>query len=153
MNRKYFIISVIGCLLIGNLILLYFLVQKPKMNRDYSSRSIIIETLKFDDQQTSQYDTLIAIHKKEIKDRNDQIRDLKNVLYVMLPNDTISKVKVDSLTSQIGNIQRDIEVIHFNHFMDIKQLCKPSQHDAFQKLSSDLQKIFHAKRHPEKKPK
>lgn len=153
MNRKYFIISVIGGLLICNLILLYFLVQKPKMNKDDSPRIIIIETLKFDNQQTSQYDSLIVIHKKEIKDRNDQIRDLKNELYVMLPNDTISKVTVDSLTSQIGNIQRDIEDIHFNHFMDIKQLCKPSQLAAFQKLSSDLQKIFHAKRHPEKQPK
>jgi len=152
MNRNYFILFVISALLISNLILVYNLVQKPKMNEKINPRNIIIETLKFDENQLAKYDQLIVVHKKQIRERNDQINALKNTLYEMLPDDTISETKVDSITSEIGSIQRNIENIHFNHFMDIKRLCKPSQHGAFIKLSSELQKIFHARRNPEKRP-
>ena len=146
MNRKYFILFVISGLLISNLMLVYYLVQKPNMNEENSPRNIIIDALQFDDDQSAKYDKLIITHKKEIREKNDQINVLKNTLYEMLPTDNISKTKVDSITKEIGNIQYAIENIHFNHFMDIKHLCTPSQLPAFMELSSELQKIFHAKR-------
>jgi protein CpxP len=153
MNRKYFNLSIISVLLISNLLLIYNLVQKPNKKNENNPRNIVIQTLEFDDRQIAQYDVLVDAHKKEIREQNDKIDELKNTLYEILPNDTIDKPKVDSLTSKIGIIQRDIEDIHFNHFMDIKQLCKPSQYASFKKLSSDLQKIFSGKRNHEKQPK
>jgi periplasmic protein CpxP/Spy len=152
MNRRYLIIIFISVLLISNLTLAYYLTQKTKMNEENNPRNIIIQTLKFDDYQSAQLDQLIIIHKKEIRERNDQINTLKNSLYEMLPNDSQSEIKVDSITSKIGNIQKNIENIHFNHFLDIKRICHPTQHDAFIKLSSKLQKIFHAKRNLKNKP-
>lgn len=152
MNRKYFILFVISALLISNLILVYNLVQKPKMNEKINPRNIVIKSLLFDKNQSAQYDKLIQVHQKEIREHNDQINALKNTLYEILPADTMDATKVDSITSEIGSIQQNIENIHFNHFMDIKRICKPSQHGAFIKLSSELQKIFHARRNPEKRP-
>jgi len=128
---------------------MYYLSQKP--NKDKEPRDIIIEVLKFDENQTAEYDKLIAVHKKQIRERNEQINQLKNNLYQLLPADTISKSTVDSLASEIGSIQQNIEHIHFDHFKDIKSLCKPSQSEDFMKLSLQLQQIFHTKRNPKNK--
>ncbi|HMR89988.1 MAG TPA: hypothetical protein PKD51_17620 [Saprospiraceae bacterium] len=149
MNRKYFIVFIISTLMISNLIQMYYLSQKP--NKDKEPRDIIIEVLKFDENQTAEYDKLIAVHKKQIRERNEQINQLKNNLYQLLPADTISKSTVDSLASEIGSIQQNIEHIHFDHFKDIKSLCKPSQREDFIKLSLQLQQIFHSKRNPKNK--
>jgi periplasmic protein CpxP/Spy len=146
MNRKYFYLIIFCLLLFSNFILLYFVIQKPKggFNPD-GPKNIIIEKLKFNEQQVSEYQKLIDQHRKDIRDNDLKILELKNELYTFLNNES-NVDEIDSLTTQIGNIQKQIELIHFYHFQDIKALCKPEQLSNFKDLSNELTKIFKQKK-------
>lgn len=127
--------------------------QKPKggFNPD-RPKNIIIAKLKFNEQQVNSYQKLIDQHRKDIKENDAKILMLKNELYSLLNADN-NNTKIDSLTTQIGNIQKQIEVVHFNHFLDIKALCKPEQLPNFNKLSKELTEIFNHKKHLKPQPK
>lgn len=132
-------------MLISNFVLLYFALQKPRGFDPDGPKNIIIEKLHFDENQINSYQNLIDKHRKDIRKNNDQILMLKKELYFYLKNDNCKK-ELDSITSQIGTIQKKIEEIHFNHFLDIKALCKPKQLSQFDELAEELTEIFNHKK-------
>jgi periplasmic protein CpxP/Spy len=130
MNRKYYYLIIICLLLISNFVLLYFFIQKPKLPLNPEGpRRMIIEKLQFDDQQILSYQILIDQHRKEIKENDIQILNLKKELYSYLKSKNNDQ-KIDFLTTEIGKVQSRIEATHFRHFQQIKALCKPGS--AFQ---------------------
>ena len=147
MNRKYFYILTICLLLISNFVLLYFVFQKTKGGfHPDRPKNIIIKKLQFDERQIASYQKLIDQHRKDIRENDHKILSLKNELYSCLSNKG-SASTIDSLTSEIGKIQKQIETIHFNHFLDIKGLCTSEQLPKFEELSKELSEIFNHKNH------
>ncbi|NQX85723.1 MAG: hypothetical protein HRT67_07430 [Flavobacteriaceae bacterium] len=149
MNRKYFYLLIIGLLLMSNFLTLFFVITKKHKRSDDVPKSIIIEKLNLDKQQIVDYELLIDQHKKDIKTKDNSIIQLKKELYSLLHNDS-NKIHVDSLTSKIGSIQKQIETIHFNHFKDIKSICNSLQIKKFNELVDELERIFSNKKHREK---
>jgi len=117
--------------------------EKPKM--------IIIERLHFNKEQVDQYEQLIDQHRRSIKELDEQMRKTKNDLYsTLIDNSSVSK---DSLENKLGQIQKQIEETHYNHFADIKKLCKPDQLKYFNDLTTDLAKFFAPGKNPPPPPK
>lgn len=145
MNKKYFNSIIIVLLILSNLLLLFFLFQKKSHSFDPDRpRNIIIEKLHFDSEQIQSYDQLISHHRSQVNEKDAQILALKTTLYQSLnSNDTSS---LDSISSEIGLRQQEIERIHYLHFQEIKHLCKPEQLPYFTALSQDLMEIFHMKK-------
>jgi hypothetical protein len=148
MNKKYLNLFVIIALVATNAILLFFLLQrnKPRMNPD-APKKMIIERLKFDDNQINTYQKLIDTHRKDIKARDMQILAIKNELYLLLLHNDIDNTVVDSLSIKIAETQKEIELIHFNHFRAIKAICAGTQIENFNDLAKDLVNIFNHKKH------
>lgn len=115
-------------------------------------KNIIIERLNFDDNQIIDYEKLIHQHRKDIRENDLKILALKNELYLLLIKNEVES-SIDSLTTEIGKIQRNIEKIHFSHFQDIKALCNQEQMDEFEILSKELAGIFNHKKHLNHPPK
>lgn len=110
-------------------------------------REIIIEKLHFDENQIVEYDKTIKIHQKNIRNLDDSIKSAKNELYQLLNSDTIDSVQKDSLYLKLANYQKQIETTHFNHFIEIKKLCKKEQLSDYENLTEELSKLFsHPKR-------
>ena len=153
MNRKNFYLLIICLLLISNFVIFFFVIKKPKegFNPD-GPKNIIIEKLQFDDKQIVLYQKLIDQHRKDIKENDAKILSLKKELYSYL-NTKGNEIKIDSLTSNIGKIQKNIEDIHFKHFLNIKELCKPMQLAYFEELSENLTEVFNQKKHQKPQPK
>jgi protein CpxP len=132
---------VIGCLLINKNV---FFGNKPPQPRE-----IIIKQLEFDTAQIKQYDNTITKHQNRIKALDDSIRITKNKLYSRLKESTSEIDKNDSQVTQINNFQKQIEITHYNHFIEIKKICKPEQLEKFNALTNELSKIFSGKRKPQ----
>ena len=153
MSRKNFFILIISLLLVSNFVLLYFVLQKPSRGFDPDRpKNIIIEKLHFDENQTNAYQKLIEKHRKDIKENNDKILMLKKELYSNLKLNN-STEEMDSITTQIGIIQKQIEEIHYNHFLEIKALCKPEQLTYFDDLSEELIEVFNFRKDAKLKTK
>lgn len=145
MNKNKFYISVIIGLLLSNLLLVSFFIFMPKHEKRIDPdrpRNIIIERLQFDEQQIREYDELIKEHRIQIREKDRQMIQLKNSLYGLLYSSENIELKTDSLIKELGKTQQQIEQIHFNHFMDIKRLCKPEQLPEFDRLAKDISGIF-----------
>lgn len=111
-------------------------------------REIVIEKLHFDKNQIEAYDKTIKIHQEDIRNLDDSIRSTKNELYQLLNSDTIDSVQKNSLFLKLANYQKQIETTHFNHFLEIKKLCKKEQLSDYKNLTEELSKLFSHPRRP-----
>lgn len=111
-------------------------------------KEIVIEKLHFDENQIEAYNKTIKIHQEDIRNLDDSIRSTKNELYQLLNSDTIDSVQKDSLFLKLANYQKQIETTHFNHFIEIKKLCKKEQLSDYKNLTEELSKLFSHPRRP-----
>lgn len=146
MNKINFYKLIIALLLITNIFLLFLFLKRPNnaFHPD-NPKKIIIERLHFDENQIIKYQELINEHRKNIRNNDQKIIELKKQLYLLLLSNTDS-LQYTKISKEIGNIQQEIEITHFKHFNDIKALCKPNQINDFNKLSYDFVEIFNHKK-------
>lgn len=152
MNKTKLLSIALLALLVLNFGILGFLFltkDKGEHRERNMPREIIIQKLHFDGSQVIQYDKTIKIHRETITTLDDSIKMTKNNLYQLLNNEQVDVAKKDSLYLKLANYQRQIEETHFNHFLEIKAICKEQQLADYYDLTSELSKIFS---HP-KKPK
>lgn len=151
MNKsKLLRITVIAILIINMVVIGYLLINKGAFfgNKPPKPREIVIKKLDFDTEQIKQYDVTITKHQIKIRNLDDSIRKAKNELYARLKESTSEIDSNDSLVNQINNYQKQIEITHYNHFIEIKKICKPEQLEKFNALTNELSKIFSGKRKP-----
>jgi protein CpxP len=146
MNKSRLISIIAVGLLISNIALVCFIFFGHRGPAHEGPRDIIIERLHLDSKQTEEYDRLIFAHRRDMRQKQDEMLGLKQKLYNTLTNgDTITN---NSLRQEIGNIQIDIENINYNHFRDIEKLCTPDQKIYFNDLIKDIAELFAPPRKP-----
>lgn len=154
-KQKLVIFSIIALLVINIGTLVFLFLSGPKKGHfppddgRPKPREIIVRQLHLDSQQQANYEMLIRQHRKQITATEDKIRNTKNELYSLLNSDSVDVTRKDSLINALAHYQKEIELIHFNHFNEIKKLCKPEQMDDFLELTEELSRLF-SKPHPPK---
>lgn len=62
-------------------------------------------------------------------------------MYLQLKS-TNSESESTDIFTKMCEIQKEIEKTHFQHFLEIKALCRPEQIEDFNLLSEELARIF-----------
>jgi periplasmic protein CpxP/Spy len=145
---KLLSIAVIGLIIINITFVCFFLLRKPSMptfgmqqpERKEGPKEIIIDKLHFSTKQAMDYDAIIKEHRASIKQLKDTVSDTKNKLYQSLKTETF--IVKDSLINILGILQKRIETVHYNHFVQIKKLCNPAQLAYFNNLTNELAFYF-----------
>jgi protein CpxP len=157
MNRtKLLTIAVIGLLLLNSGILGMLFLNKPPrpphgemlQPNGEGPKMIIIERLHFDESQQKQYQILIDEHRGKTKELNRASREMHDELFSLLKTENINKSKADSIIQQIADNQKAIEHLNFDHFQEIKSICKSEQVKDFEILVSELGELFAPKGAP-----
>lgn len=155
MNKTKFCYIVIGLLVLSNMILAFFFFEnRSKQFHPDKPRNTVIERLRFDENQVKQYDVFIQNHREKTREIGRQIRELKKQLYSNLPKPQNDSLNL-KLISAINEKQKELELVHYNHFLEIKSICTPSQWPLYEKLTNDLIEIFPMgnKPHPNRPPR
>lgn len=137
-NSKWLKIG-FGLMIILNIILLIRILSPQ--GKHEGPRNEVIERLKFTDEQIVAYDVLIKNHREEVK-------RLSNAIQVAKHN-SINRLKESNIQpslEEIGQLHLKMEELHWNHFMEIKELCNDSQKQSFDQLVEDLARMFAPKR-------
>jgi periplasmic protein CpxP/Spy len=145
---KLLSIAVVGLLLINLGTVGFLLLRKPPMppnrmpqaEQKGGPKEIIIEKLHFDKEQVIAYEALIVEHRELVKGLKDSISNTKNNLYQSLKTETF--VGKDSLINILSVLQKRIELVHYEHFAQVKKLCKPEQMGNFNNLTNELAVYF-----------
>ncbi len=143
MNKSKFYIFIIIGLLLSNILLVGNLMFKKKHRKFHKDnpKNLIIKKLGFDENQIVDYEKLIVEHREFVIKADEQIISLKQELHKQLLESNNEK-KVLELSNEIGKLHQQIEMIHYKHFSDIKNLCKAGQKEKFEEMIFDLEKIF-----------
>ena len=138
-------LTLIGLLLLNlsTLSFIFFKYNKSDENRKGNKPDqLIINKLEFNNEQENSYKKLIQNHRQQINIIQETILNYKNNLYTKLKNNSNSKTQIDSLISKINEQQKNIELINYNHFLDIKGICSQKQIPAYNELVNELTLIF-----------
>jgi len=141
MNKKKVFNGLVVLLILINIIALgYTLIgKKPIEGLHPTPKVIVIEKLDFDKHQKEQYFRLIEKHHEEMVDLRMEMKSAKNTLFENLASEAANK---DSLIAIVNGVHLKIETLHYQHFEDIKRICRVDQLDNFRALSSELAHIF-----------
>lgn len=146
MNKTRILVTLVVILLVLNAATLVFLFNgRPALHRPHhplqlGPRDIIIEKLQFNDDQVTAYDSLIVGHREAVAELDSEMLLTRNALYKeLLAADTAT---IQLIMERIGQLQMEVESIHFQHFTDLKNICSEEQMPAFEQLTEDLATHF-----------
>ncbi len=143
MNKYKFLILVIIGLLLSNGVLFFMLIKSHQ--RKGGPKNIIIDKFHFDKEQIKNYEVYIQQHRKATNNNEETMNKLRSNLFKQLKYEQ-DTAKVDSLILIIAKQQYIAEKINYNHFLEIKRLCKPSQQKDFDELTNEIAHLFSPKR-------
>ncbi|MFT6441172.1 MAG: hypothetical protein ACJASM_000707 [Salibacteraceae bacterium] len=146
MIKTSWLIVIIGVLVISNGLLAYKIASSSNRHgqrhheKQKTPKEVIIYALDFDDTQQKQYELTITNHRQNIRKKDKKILKKKGQLFSLLvaPNDSLKT----RYLADLGKLKSEIDSIHFAHFLEIKEICKTVQLDAFNTLTIDLGRLF-----------
>ncbi|MFZ1703817.1 MAG: hypothetical protein WAT79_05695 [Saprospiraceae bacterium] len=141
MNKSKLLTFLAVGLFLSNLLLIGFiLIKKPKRPFEEGPKKMIAERLHFDADQYADYEALIKKHFDQIQKKDSMIIVSKNTLYACIRNG--NKMLKDSMLTNLGKLQMEVEDIHYQHFLDIGNICTEDQLKDYDLLLNDVAKLF-----------
>lgn len=144
---RLFQVSTVVLLLLNVGLLVFHFMAKPDHKHE-GPRDQIINRLQFNKEQVAAFDKLIAEHRSEVAAAAEDIKRLKNETYMSL-NDP--EASAEDALGALSAAHNRMELIHYNHFQQVRDLCDEGQKVEFERLSKDLAKMFAPHRKPPKR--
>lgn len=158
-RTKLLTLAVVGLLLL-NLLTIGFLFLKPDgppQPEQAPGRpgaegpaAVIIERLHMDANQQAHYRQLVQAHQEKTRTLNQKTAQLYRTYYGLLEAPTYDVQQANSMSQQIADNQRAIAQLNFDHFNQIKSLCRPDQLADFNRLVSELARLFGRQQRPQR---
>jgi len=140
-SKNKILLIIIGILLITNIALVsFYSLSKPaekkgvRPDRTAMISAFLKNELKFSQPQLSQYDSLSNQHRILIKAKFDAIKKEKESEFNQLTQDNFNDSSINNTAVLFSTKQKEIEIIMFNYFKDIRNLCTPEQQPKFDSL-------------------
>ena len=151
MNKSKFLTIAVLVLLVSNLFLAGFILTHKKGGPHRKNpKELIVKKLDLDHNQVKKYEELIDAHKPAFIEKKKTLQNKKNDLYLLLQSHN-DQTKSLELSTEIGALQREIELFQFNHFKDIRKLCNPDQLVRFDDLMIEIGSLFSPMAGPRRK--
>lgn len=106
--------------------------KKPRKQQKTSN--FIIKELEFSYEQLEQFKINNQDHNTVMRQLSEDIRDLKDELFNKLSNKLVDEKLIDSLTSLLGQKEKEKRTNVFYHFKEIQNICDSKQKEKFEKI-------------------
>jgi Spy/CpxP family protein refolding chaperone len=158
MSKIKLLYGIIALLVLLNTSLLVFIMtqnQHNNHNRPHHRmpKETIVKQLHFNDIQVEQFEESVRWHRSHIKKLDDSIRLVRSELYRLLPSSAPDLERKKALLQQFAALQLKVEETHWQHFSEIKLICRPDQLKEYNKLTEQLMQLFSRGGRPPHPPK
>ena len=127
-------------LLLCNIGLVATLWLKPGMQKGgpgETPRDFVIRSMHFTDDQIKQYDLLIKDHRQSMNKLRHDAMEYRKELFGSLKNEN-GGANTDSLATLIAGTQKQIELVTWNHFAQVRKICTDAQKADFDNIIGDV---------------
>jgi periplasmic protein CpxP/Spy len=153
MEKTRFLKIVIVILLIINLGVLTFLfISRGDGKRNHHPRGeegpakFIIDQLGFDDKQVARFNELKTEHQQQMRQLQDSIKIQRDLLPDIIIDGNTSSA--DSVTTIIGNYQKQIEFNTYSHFVKVRAICNEEQKKKFKNIIEEILQMMGPRKGP-----
>ncbi|MCF8464227.1 MAG: hypothetical protein K9G41_05275 [Flavobacteriales bacterium] len=120
--------------------------QRPHGRNEAGPKDIVIEKLKLNDEQIATYNQLIVEHQLAIRENDSLMMATRHELYNQLMNQ--DQTEIDIQLNAVAKLQKQVEIVHFQHFQKLKSLCSEDQLSDFEELAEEMAALFNGVRPP-----
>ncbi len=110
---------------------------KPPIGQFENPRDFIAKKLNFKSEQLDAFLIIKDKHQEKMKAHDLELKNLKDELFNNVNSSTFSNSALDSLTTLIGNLEKQKETEVFNFFKNIQGICDEKQKEHFEKILKD----------------
>lgn len=118
---------------------------KPPQDRMLSEggpKEFLIRELKLDEKQKEDFGKLVDEHRTEMKRIREKIRKEKDDLWKEITKPKSENSSVERSAAEIGEDQKQIELITFAHFQNVRELCNDDQKKKFDEVIQEALKMM-----------
>lgn len=129
-------------LLLINLFLVgwMWLHKPPHPHNLNGPKDYIVRQLGLNEEQIVRYEVLIKEHRAQQRALKDAINSTREQIYQQLLKENSNEQEV--LIEKLGELKKQIECLHWNHFKDLKKICREDQQPKFEQLALELAKLM-----------
>ena len=100
----------------------------------------LIEQLKFSEKQMADFEKLKQAHRTSIDSLKEAGKEIHQLFFDNLKNEEQDTASVNKFAREIANNQTQIELVTFNHFEKVRQLCDKKQKQKFDEIIQEVLK-------------
>lgn len=99
--------------------------------------------LSFDQQQREDYAVLRDEHRSKAREMEEDIRQAKDDYFALLKQPSVSDSALVPYLDKITSIERELDLLTFHHFQQVRKICTPQQQQRFDDI---IQQALHSMR-------
>lgn len=130
-NLKFYKIA-IALLLVLNIGTLTFMwMHRPLPPDQRGPFQFLVHATGMDEVQQKSYAQLRDAHRAQVESFRAQNSDLRKQLFAQLAQHSSSDPIVLQLTDSIASVKRQEEILTYEHFREVRAICRPDQQSKF----------------------
>ncbi|MDO5977740.1 hypothetical protein [Flavivirga spongiicola] len=106
-------------------------------NRSNGPADFIVKELNFDGDQMLEFERVNREHHHKMRRISRNIKQLKDALFNRISDVSLNENSIDSITTLIGEKEKEKDMEVFYHFKDIQELCNDKQKEKLKKIIND----------------
>ena len=137
--KNKILLIIIGVLLLTNFVLIAFLLKPTSRKGSRGERTAMIanflqKEIGFDNQQLKQYDSISGLNRTKVKAMFEVLKNDKDGQFKELATGNFNDTAIVRSANTIALKQKEIEIVLYRHYKEIRNLCSPQQQPAFDSL-------------------
>ena len=108
--------------------------------RGEKASDFLIEQLKFSNQQLAAFETLKHAHHTSIDSLREAGKEIHHLFFDNLKNQKQDTATINKFAREIANNQTQMELVTFNHFKEVRELCDEKQKQKFDEIIQEVLK-------------
>jgi Spy/CpxP family protein refolding chaperone len=132
--NKNWLWVIAGILLVNVSLLAFILLGGPR----HQPPDFLLEKLNFSEEQKEKFGELKGEHRSTINRQRSEIDALKDKLYENFSSKSFTDEEARKITKKIGQREAEGDLLTFQHFREIRNMCTPEQQGKFDRLINEI---------------
>jgi len=116
--------------------------EQPPRDRQPDAASFLIHELKLNKEQQQKYEKLVSEHHSSVEKINESDHSFHKLFFDLLQGNHPDTLKANQIADSIGNNKKKMEMLTFNHFLELKSLCNEEQKKKFDDVIMEALRIM-----------